>query len=175
MTRLSGRPGRALVAALLLAATIVFAIGISIEKSEEGEHSEPAAAHSESGERSGASEAAESSEATEPAHADEETILGIDAELTPIIVVGIVASLLLAGAAWRYGNRREVLVVVAIFCVGFAVLDSIEASRKLGEEDTIAALAVAALILHVAAAGAALLLLRAGPAAEGRVVGEGAG
>ena len=101
MSGLSARAGRNLVAGLLLLATVAFAIGIAIERAEEGEEG----------------------------HA-EETLLVVELKSTPLVIVGLVASLALVGAVWRFGERRWPLGLTAIFCLGFAVLDGIEASRK---------------------------------------------
>jgi hypothetical protein len=116
----------------------VFGIGIAIEKAEEGEQ----------------------------AHEAEE-ILGIEVESTPLVVTGVVVSLLIAAALWRL-RRRWVLGLGALFCLAFAVLDGIEVSRKLGEETTIAILALAALMLHAGAAALAAGGLRSPAAAAVR-------
>ena len=52
-------------------------------------------------------------------------------------------------------SPRPVLGLVALFCLGFAVLDRIEMSRKWGDETTIAVLALLALVLHAAAGAVA--------------------
>lgn len=119
MSSLSSRAGRNLVAGLLLLATAAFAIGIAIEKAEEGESGHV-----------------------------EETLLRVELESTPLVLTGLIASLVLVGSVWRYGERRWLLGLTALFCLGFAVLDGIEASRKWGDETTIAALAIAAMVLH---------------------------
>ncbi len=156
MSGLSGRTGRLLVVVLLLLATAAFGIGVAIEKSEEGDHAEPAAAaHDEAGEDAGAA----SAEATPAEEDEEETIFGIEAESTPLVIVGLVLSLVVAGAVWLFGRWRWMLAVSALFCLAFAILDGIEASRKWGDETTIAALAIAALILHAGAALVAGLLV----------------
>jgi hypothetical protein len=129
VSAVSARSARVLAVILLLLATLAFGIGIAIEKSEEGEHS-------------GAAGVVQS----------EETILGIEAESTPLIVLGLAASLVAAAGLWWFGDRRWVLGLVALFCLGFAVLDGIEVSRKWGDEATIAVLALLALVLHADAA-----------------------
>jgi hypothetical protein len=150
--RLTRRGAGALAALLLLLATVAFGIGIGIEKAEEGEHSESAAIEQPQGDGTPA-------EAAAPEEGHEEEILGIEVESTPLVVTGVVVSLLLALALWRL-PRRAVLALGALFCLAFAVLDGIEVSRKLGEETTIAILALAALVLHAGAAAAAAMGLR---------------
>jgi hypothetical protein len=136
---------------LLLLATLAFGIGVAIEKSEEGEHHGAPAATSpeaeQSAEGAGADEVGERTE--------EETIFGVEAESTPLIVLGLVASLVAAAALWWLGDRRWVLGLVALFCLGFAVMDAIEVGRKWGDETTIAILALIALVLHAATAAVA--------------------
>lgn len=150
----SGRSARVLAVILLLLATLAFGIGIAIEKSEEGEHSEAA----------GVASQVATGESNE-----EETVLGIEAESTPLIVLGLVASLIAAAGLWWFGDRRWVLGLVALFCFGFAVLDGIEMSRKWGDEAMIAVLALLALVLHASAgavsAASALRLGRSDAAA----------
>ncbi|MGD9570479.1 MAG: hypothetical protein AB7V62_01170 [Thermoleophilia bacterium] len=119
---------RSLALALLLLATLAFAIGVGIEKAEAGEHSGASGGHAE------------------------ETLLGVETESTPLIVAGIVLSLIVALAVWRFGRRVDVLVAASAFCLGFAVLDGIEMARKWGDEATIAVLASLAMLLHAAAA-----------------------
>lgn len=167
MSLLTARGGRGLVAVLLLLATVVFVIGVSIEKAEEGEHSEPAAAvHAPESGEAGADESANQQPVAEAAGADEghksETLFGIETESTPLVILGVALSLVAAGAAWWLGDRRWVLALVALFCLGFAVLDGIEAGRKWGEEATIAALALLALLLHFAAGVRAAVLANSG-------------
>ena len=157
------RAGR-VAAVLLLLATVAFAIGIAIEKSEEG-GGEPAHATTaiEPAGQTGA-ESAEGSEAREAAEAGageaaetgsehgEEPLLGIDVESTPIIALGIALSLIaIAGVLWA-PEKTWVLAIVAAFCAGFAVVDPLEVGRKWGDEATIALLALAAAVLHAAAA-----------------------
>lgn len=151
MRPLTGRMGRLLVVALLLLATAAFGVGVAIEKAEEGEHSEPAAVvRSEGGEAGTEAEAASAEEGHE-----EETLLAVELESTPLVILGFLASLLVAGAVWRLGDRRVVLGLAAAFCLGFAILDGVEVARKWGDETTIALLALLALLAHAGAAAVA--------------------
>lgn len=120
-------------ALLLLGATVLFATGISIEKAEEGEHGS----------------------------GHEETILGIEPESTPLVMLAVVASLLLVVALWRRPGSPAVMWVAVVFCAGFAVMDVLEVAHKLEEdESTIAVIAALVAALHAAAAASALALLR---------------
>lgn len=150
MSALAGRRRRLLVVALLLLATAAFGIGVAIEKAEEGEHSEPAAVVPSEGGEVGVAEAVSAQEGHE-----EETTLGVELESTPLVILGFVASLLVAGAVWRLGDRRVVLALAAAFCLGFAILDGVEVARKWGDETTIALLALLALLSHAGAGAVA--------------------
>ena len=120
-------------AGLLVAAPAVFALGITLEKREEGHH--------------GGEEA--------------ESILGIEPESTPLVVLAVVVSLLVAVAIWRWSSSPSVLWAAVVFCAGFAVMDVLEVARKLdADESGIAALAAIVAVLHVAAGLAVLALLR---------------
>jgi hypothetical protein len=128
------------VALRLVAATIVFAAGITLEKAEAGERG---------------------------AHA--ETLFGIETESTPLIILAVVASLLVAAVVWRLGDRPRVLWATAAFCGAFAIADLVEVARKVqGDEATIAALATVVAALHLAAAISATMQARgATPLARG--------
>lgn len=156
--RLAIRTAGALAALLLVLATIAFGVGIGIERAEEGENAEPAAIEQPLVDGAGGEPSGLPGEVAGEGH-EEEEILGIEFESTPLVVTGVVASLLLALALWRL-PRRWVLALGALFCAAFAVLDGIGVSRKLGEETTIAVLAGAALVLHLGAALVAASALR---------------
>lgn len=144
------RRAGALAALFLLLATIAFGIGIGIEKVEEGEHGEPTAVEQP--------QDAANEPAAEEAHAEEE-LFGIDLEATPLVITGAALALLLMLALWRL-STPPVLAIAVLFCLGWAVLDGIEASRKLSEEATIGVLALVALGFHAGAATAAAVGVR---------------
>jgi hypothetical protein len=124
-----------LLAILIVVATATFAIGAAIENSDEG--SEPGEPHVEAAESEG--EAAEA----EPVSEDDETLLGIDAESTPLVVA----------------------VVIAVAMLVFAVLDLREVFHQADEANAgLAALAAAVAALHLGAAGLAFSLSRSKPA-----------
>ena len=119
-------------AVFLAAGTVLFAFGVFLEKREEGEHGE----------------------------GHEESILGIEPESTPLVILAVAVSLLLAVALWRSRSLRLVWVAV-VFCAGFAVMDALEVIRTLdAEESGIAAIAAIVTVLHLAAALTALMLIR---------------
>lgn len=145
-------------AVLVLLATAAFVIGVGTERSSG--HSETTSEHTESDEAAETHEGGECGEAGErdESHAEEsETIVGIDAESTPIVAVGVLLSMALAGAALRW-PRRDVFAVAALFCVSFAALDGRELAHQVEERaDDVATFAALALLSHLAAAGAATL------------------
>lgn len=149
-------------AVLMQLATAAFVIGVSIERSSG--HGESSPEHTESDEgiqphddaESGHADETESEGAGSDAE-DSETIAGIRVESTPIIVVGVVLSLALAGAALGW-PRREVFAAAAMFCAAFALLDGRELVHQLDEQaGTVATVAALALVLHLGATGIAVL------------------
>lgn len=150
------------LAALIAVAATLFAIGVSIEKSDT--HTEPADVHLEGesaeGEGSESAEAAEGGEAHAEGEEDEK-LLGIDLESTPLIVAAVVASLALAAGAWTRPDSRALLALISIAMLAFAVLDIREVAHQLDEDETgIALLAALVALLHLAAAGLAWRLER---------------
>ena len=131
---------RRLLVAALIVATAAFAIGVTIEKAEEGESG----------------------------HAATESILGIDAESTPLIVLAVFASLGLIAALVLRPGVPLLLLATAAFGAVFATLDIVELVRKLDQDEaSIAAFAAVAAVFHAAVAVIAMML-RAWPSAPGR-------
>ena len=137
-------------------------------------HTEPAAAHVDGdaahveGAASEGTEAAAPTETTD-AHAEgggeSDTVLGIDVESTPLIVLAVVASLALAAGAWARPDSRGLLTLIGIAMLAFAVLDIREVVHQLDEDETgLALLAGLVALLHLAAAGLAWRLQSSGDA-----------
>jgi hypothetical protein len=141
-------PVRWALVVLLAASTILFAVGVIAERSP-ATHAE--ASNGESGEAAAArDEAAESaSEADE-----DERLLGIDLESTPLVVLAVLAGLGLAVlAATRVGRASGFLLAVAVIALVWAVLDIREVAHQLDESRTgIALVAIAVAVLHLATA-----------------------
>lgn len=97
----------------MLLSTAALVIGVTVEKNQG--HSESSVEQAHSGAASEGQEHAEGEEAEgAESHSEEsETIGGIDVESTPIIVIGAVLSLAVAGAALRW-SRREVFAALAL-------------------------------------------------------------
>jgi hypothetical protein len=180
---------RVVGALMLVLATIVFVIGIAVERSVAGEASEVrpaetaatsgneaseeaaeegAEGHDESEEAEEANEAegegadARAAEGAEP-HSEEreasETILGINPESTGAIAVAVVISLLLAATLWFWGTPA-VLGTAIVFALFFAALDLREVAHQVSEARSgLAALALLAAVLHVGVAAVAGLAL----------------
>lgn len=147
----------ALFAVLIVLSTAAFVVGTTVERNHG--HSEPAAAetHTDEGAETHHEGASEETEGAKPRSDKSETIAGIDVESTPLIVLGALLSLALAGAALRW-PRREVFAVAAAFLLGFAALDVRELAHQLDENASgVAALAGLTLALHLAAAALAVL------------------
>lgn len=148
---------RLALVALLAASTALFAAGVLAERAQTDGHAEPASVHArESGEAAGTGEGQPSS-----AHGGEhETVLGIDIESTPLIVLAAIAGLALAAlVAAPLGRRPAVLLAIAAIAVAWAALDVREVVHQSNESRSgLAIVASAVALLHLAAAAAAALL-----------------
>ena len=127
-----------LLAVVIVAATAAFAVGVSIEKSENEEPAEASAeaAHAESGE--GGSVEGEHTEAAgvhDEAFEEGEELLGIDPESTPLVVLAVIGSLALALAVWARPDVRWLLPVVGFAMLAFAALDIREVFHQVDESN----------------------------------------
>jgi hypothetical protein len=157
----SNRTGRKIIAAFLVLTAALFAIATTIERSNEEPHREDTVSRVEEAEqhRDEAGEVGESAEEGESADhgADERTILGVNPESPALIALGVLLSLILAGAV-LHSDATPILGAIAVFAIGFAALDLVEANRQAGEHDGLLAAAITLAIGHSAAG---LLSLRA--------------
>lgn len=141
---------RWLIGALLLAASALFAIGIATEggRHDENVGAVESSAHNEATEHNEATVHNEQTEATESG----ETVLGINVESTPLVVLAVLASVVLAVATWRT-DYKAVLLVTALVAAAFAVLDIAEFAHQVrASATTIAVIAAVIAVLHGAAA-----------------------
>lgn len=146
----------AIFALLMVLSTAVFVIGASVEKSQGHSETGVTETHTDEGSEAHQEGGNEESPGATPPSGGSETIAGIEVESTPLIVVGAVVSLALAGAALRW-PRREVFAVAVVFLLGFVVLDVRELAHQLNEDaNGVVVLAGLTLALHLAAAAAAL-------------------
>jgi hypothetical protein len=167
---------RKVLVGLIVLSTIAFTVGAILERSsadthalqtgaEEAGHQEGEVAHTEEGE--GAGEPVADSAVSEGTEGDE-TLFGIDPESTPLVVLAVVLSLLLAAGCWWRPGWRWLLILTAVAMVVFAVLDVREVVHQLDESNTglgLTALLVA--VLHAAAAVTAGVLLSRTRTTEG--------
>ena len=180
MTRDLGRLP-AVMATLIVASTVLFVVGIFIERgtaSATSPHVEatspPTAAspapHVEgSGEAGGEGDESHAPEASgeSPAEAGgnteaggSEAIFGIDPEAPALVGLAVILSLLAAFLVWRDGQRLVVGGAVVV-TLGFAVLDLLEVSHQ-AREGTVLLVLIAGLvaIAHLVAAGVGVVILR---------------
>ena len=173
---------RTLLALLVVVASVLFVVGVSVERSSGDSHDEPSAAATE---QSGATEAGEGSTgeagaareggqageagevgegeaaAGEQSGSEDETLLGVDLEATGFVVLAAGLSLALVAAIWLRPEWGWVIAVVVVVMVAFAALDVREVFHQLDEDDGgLALLAGVVALLHLAAAGAALRIAR---------------
>jgi len=160
---------RRIAAVLLVATAVLFVIGVSAEHDNHSEASEnvvdqPAgeadeghveAEESEEGhaEGEGESPAAEGEEGHDE-RAEDETVLGVDAESPATVTLAVLASLALAAGLW-FTRRRSVATAAAVAAALFMVFDIAEVSHQLDESRT--GLAILAVVIAVGHAGAAVL------------------
>jgi uncharacterized oligopeptide transporter (OPT) family protein len=146
---------RVLLAGLLVASAILFAVGTTLERHQQGKETS-AATHQEgsAGESGG--------ESTEHADSHREkgvTLLGINTESLGLEIAAIVVSLALAAAALLL-RRRLVLLAIIAFGLVFAAGDVRELVHQINESHAgIAAIAATLIVLHLIIAGTATVLL----------------
>jgi len=146
---------RKVLVSLIVLSTVAFAVGAIVEHSS----GEPAAEGSGT-EAPDHDEVAPISEGSDEPNG-EETLFGTDPESTPLVVLAIVASLLLAAGCWFRPEWRWLLVVTALAMAAFAILDLREVIHQLDESDAgLASVAGAVATFHVAAAVTAVILAR---------------
>lgn len=147
---------RSMLAAIIVLATVLFVVGVSIERSE-GHDEEPSAAHVEAGE----GEASEAGEGASHEEGEDEEILGVELESTPFIVLAALVSLTLALGAWLRPDSAGLLGLVALAMLAFAVFDIAEIGHQI-EESEAGLVVIAALVagLHLSASAVAFAMRR---------------
>ena len=163
-----------LIASLIVVSTVLFVIGVAMERSQEmaegpGAHQEEVSGTPESGQARESQEARERAEAREgegghqePGSQEEdsetieehgeEAILGINPESTGIVVAVVVGWLVLAVGLLLFGTRFPiVLILVAVVAVAATILDVREVLGQVGRNNGgVAALAAVVTLLHAA-------------------------
>jgi hypothetical protein len=157
---------RRTLVALLAVSTVLFAVGAIAEHSSGDTHTEPAVAHADEAtatERTGdqadespehvAAEREATDSGAKPASA-ENSVLGVNVESRPLLIVGVLAGLGLATlAAGRIGRRRDFLIAVIAITLPWTALDVREVVHQLDESRTaVAVIAIVVAGLHIAAA-----------------------
>lgn len=145
---------RAILAGLLIASAVLFAIGSTLERHQHGKES-TVSTHKEG---SGGESSGDASKTT-ARHETGVKILGINTESLGLEIVAIVSSLLLAAATFLLRQRLVLLAVIG-FGLVFAAGDIRELVHQINDSHAdIAAIAGVLIVLHLAVAGAAALLL----------------
>ena len=143
---------------MIVLASGVFAVGVAFERSEEDSES-PAHVEAEAEESHLEGEEAEGLTESE-GEADEEeseTLLGIDLESTPLVILAVLGSLALAAGVWLRPDLGWLLALAGIAMGAFAILDVREFFHLLDESlEGIAVLAALVAVLHASAAVLAL-------------------
>ena len=155
---------RFVLAGLLATATLLFAVGVSAERSAADEHAKPAvraeagaSGHAEEGGEARVTAPTDGGSQARPAAEPEERVFSVDVESTPLILLAVLAGLALsAAAASDLGRRREFLLAVGLIALAWTALDLREVVHLIDESrDGIAAIAIAVAVLHLLAAAIA--------------------
>jgi hypothetical protein len=146
--------------ALLVASTALFAVGVTAERSESDTHVESTSAQAQ--ETGAEPEGAHDETGAGETDSEDERVLGIDLESTPLIVLAVLAGLGLAAlTATQLGRRRSFLLALAAIALAWALLDVREVVHQLDESRTgIALIATSVAVLHLAAAAVSGRLAR---------------
>lgn len=138
---------RAILAGLLIASAVLFAIGSTLERHQHGKES-TVSTHKEG---SGGESSGDASKTT-ARHETGVKILGINTESLGLEIVAIVSSLFLAAATFLLRQRLVLLAVIG-FGLVFAAGDIRELVHQINDSHGVL------IVLHLAVAGAAALLL----------------
>ena len=140
---------RRLLVVLLVLSTALFAAGVIAERSSADEH-----AGTPAGEEVDAHTAEEGATHSEESDEENESVLAIDLESTPLVVLAVVVGLAAAAlATTRYGTLPGFLGTVAVVALAWGVLDVREFFHQLDESQTgIAVVAALVAALHLAVA-----------------------
>lgn len=153
-------PMRVVLAALVVASAVLFAVGTTFERTTS--HSETkAVATAESGEATGEGGVEEGPAASEHVSSEgAEDIFGINPESPALIAVAVALSVVLAIGV-LITDRRALLVLLAGFALAFAAFDAREAVHQTHEgRHSIVAIALVLVALHVAVAALCCVVLR---------------
>jgi hypothetical protein len=163
---------RAILALLLVATAVLFAIGTAIERSQRNSHTENASSSAtagrstgSTGEAGGGESGGEQPGSTEATHKTEvkgeagQKLLGIDTESVGAMIAAVAVSLApLAAAVW-FRRERWWLWLTLAFGVVFAVGDTRELIHQVNESRTgVAVIAAILIAAHLLIAGLAGLL-----------------
>jgi hypothetical protein len=142
---------RSLLGALVVAATVGFVAGTTVERNS-GESRPAQSSEAAEGHREGRAER----QAEAPGHPSDLRPLGVDVEAAPFVALAAIASLGLALAAWLRPRAVMALALVAAAMLAFAVLDVREVVHQVDESrGGLAVLAGAVAALHAAAGAVA--------------------
>lgn len=144
-------PSRPTVVGLILAATVLFVVGIVWEKNSGEHHRDSVAQAAETASEEAAESGDETHEEIDDEAGDDEKVLGIKYESTSLVILAVLASLGLAAVVW-FARDRWLLLVVAAAMLAFALFDIAEVFHQVDRDQAgIAVLATFVAVLHLAA------------------------
>jgi hypothetical protein len=169
---------RIITVGLIIASAITFAIGAAVERNGDHKDARPpttvtaqgSGGHGEEVDADGGpAPAAPDNDGKAPgtteqtgAEADQhsEISLGINPESTPLVLAAVVGLLVLAGALLVVGSPL-LAALIGLGMAAFAVLDVREVVHQFGEShSSLAVLAIVVAVLHLLAAGGAIITAR---------------
>jgi hypothetical protein len=162
---LVGRGSLLLIVGLIAVSTILFVVGVAIERRSEA--AEGAAAHQEVSGEPGAAQGGESGEQEAGSHEEAgasghrgESILGINPDAT-WVVIAMVLGWTVLGAGLLLISGPPVLILVALAAAAATVFDVMEVLRQLALANTaVAILAALVTLSHATITVLAVLVLR---------------
>lgn len=149
--------------ALLAASTLLFGIGVAVERSSNPPttSSTTSASPEPSGHVEGSGTEGSVNHDSDSGAA-EQGLAGLNLEGIPAVAGAVLVSAAVAAGLWFWWRRPLFLILAALYAGGFAVLDAREVVHQVAVGQPIgASLAVAVTALHVTTAAAVLLLIRA--------------
>ena len=152
--RAAARPLRLVLGGLIVVATILFVIGVAVERGSAareapGLHQETGGASETPGEADEHADAPVTAAGPVESAAHSETVLGLDLENPGVVTAIVVGWLVLLGSLFVFG--RGALVVIALAALAATLLDLNEVLLQLGRGNTpVATLAVAVTVAHAA-------------------------
>jgi Flp pilus assembly protein TadB len=159
---------RRILAVVILASAVLFAIGSAIERNQSGEKGGEAVhaaeqPSTESGGQGGAERGAEAPSGGETHKESSEDIFGINPEAKGLVAAAVAAGVILAAAVWFWSAPLVLLAAIA-FGLVFAAFDIREVTHQVHESRAgLVVIAAVLAVIHLSVAALAGVALSGGP------------